>query len=71
MKTDIKYHIEYRVYEMLREGSDYMWVGDVLYVHLEWEWRYKREDRRGRKREMKGEGERWQRARLLSTTVSH
>lgn len=71
MKTDKKYHIEYRVYEMLREGSDYMWVGDILYVHLEWEWTYKREDRRGRKREMKGEGEMWRRARLLSTTVSH
>lgn len=70
METDIKYHTEYRVYEMLREGSDYMWVGDILYVHLGWAWRYKREDRRGRKREVKG-GERCRRVRLLSTAVCH
>lgn len=67
MKRDKKYHIEYRVYEMLREGSDYMWVGDILYVHLEWEWRYKRQDRRDRKRAMKGKGEGWRRARLFLT----
>lgn len=28
-----------------------MGVGDILYVHLGWAWRYKREDRRGRKRD--------------------
>lgn len=50
METDVKYHTEYRVYEMLRVGSDYMWVGDILYVHLGWAWRYKRAERRGNKR---------------------
>lgn len=70
METEIKYHTEYRVYEMLREGSDYMWVVDILYVHLGWAWRYKREDRIGGvEREVKGEGERCRRVRLLSTTV--
>lgn len=38
-----------------RGGSDYIWVGDILYVHG-MAWRYKREDRWGR--EGKGERER-------------